>query len=39
MLRSQHASTLAALKAGKYTDEITSVLDKVAADTAASLAK
>jgi F-type H+-transporting ATPase subunit alpha len=39
MLRTQHPATLAELKAGKYTDEITAVLDKVAADVASSLVK
>ena len=39
MLRTQHPATLADLKAGKYTDEITAVLDKVAADVASSLVK
>ncbi|MFN5372147.1 MAG: F0F1 ATP synthase subunit alpha [Bacteroidia bacterium] len=39
MLRLQHPATLAELKAGKYTDEITAVLDKVAADVASSLVK
>jgi F-type H+-transporting ATPase subunit alpha len=39
MLRTQHPATLAELKAGKYTDEITAVLDKVAADAASSLVK
>jgi F-type H+-transporting ATPase subunit alpha len=39
LLRTQHPATLADLKAGKYTDEITAVLDKVAADVASSLVK
>jgi F-type H+-transporting ATPase subunit alpha len=39
LLRTQHPGTLADLKAGKYTDEITAVLDKVAADAASSLVK
>jgi F-type H+-transporting ATPase subunit alpha len=37
LLRTQHASTLAELKAGKYTDEITAVLDKVAAEVASTI--
>jgi F-type H+-transporting ATPase subunit alpha len=31
-LRQHHADTLAALKSGKYTKELTDVLEKVAAD-------
>jgi F-type H+-transporting ATPase subunit alpha len=39
LLRAQYASTLADLKAGKYTDELTSVLDKVAAEVAMKYVK
>jgi F-type H+-transporting ATPase subunit alpha len=34
VLEAQHASVLADLKAGKYTDEITDVLGKVAREIA-----
>jgi F-type H+-transporting ATPase subunit alpha len=36
VLRAQYASTLADLKAGKYTDEITAVLDKVAREVSST---
>lgn len=39
LLRTQHPTTLSELKTGKYTDEITAVLDKVAADAASSFVK
>ena len=38
VLRAQYASTLADLKAGKYTDEITAVLDKVAREVSSTYA-
>lgn len=38
LLRAQHSSTLADLKAGKYTDEITAVLDKAAREVASKFA-
>ena len=34
VLNSQHKDTLAGLKAGKFTDELTDVLEKVARDLA-----
>ena len=37
VLRNKHADTLAALKKGDYNDQITGVLDRVAADLAKSL--
>ena len=36
VLRAQYSSTLADLKAGKYTDEITAVLDKVAREVSST---
>ncbi|MBK9761585.1 MAG: F0F1 ATP synthase subunit alpha [Flavobacteriales bacterium] len=38
ILRNKHSDTLAALKAGKYDDTLTSVLEKVGADLAKSFA-
>jgi F-type H+-transporting ATPase subunit alpha len=38
VLRAQYPSTLADLKAGKYTDEITAVLDKVAREVSSTYA-
>jgi len=38
ILRNKHSDTLAALKAGKYDDSLTSVLEKVGADVAKSFA-
>ncbi len=38
MLRSKHSDTLAALKAGKFDDSLTSVLEKVGADLVKSYA-
>jgi hypothetical protein len=37
MLRNKHADTLAALKRGEYNDQITGVLESVAADLVKSL--
>jgi len=37
MLRNKHSETLAALKRGEYNDQITGVLETVAADLVKSL--